>query len=189
MGTVNRLRCSLLYNTKVYICRLIIRECAHLYHFSVLLMYHIIIRKIEKKRTPKVIRWRMVFLFYFSHPRPYCGSFFYAFGRPPTMQYVTFFHSPRTSSHFGGVQPMLYLYARMRVLHMEAFLNYMVAGDSGVEKNPHFAFFHANSSVLSLEYVCLPLPYPTYPNAYLFFFGILHWNTIKQVTLTVCSIK
>ena len=70
MGTVNRLRCSLLYNTKVYICRLTIRECAHLYHFSVLLMYHIIIRKIEKKRTPKVIRWRMVFLFLFFTPAP-----------------------------------------------------------------------------------------------------------------------
>ena len=28
---------------------------------------------------------------------------------------------------------MLYLYAQMRVSHREAFLNYVVAGDSGVK--------------------------------------------------------
>ena len=35
-----------------------------------------------------------------------------------------------------------------------------------------------DSSVLSLEYVCVPLPYPTYPNEFIFL-GILHWNTYQ----------
>ena len=134
MGTVNRLRCSLLYNTKRIFPQAYNFECAHLYRLSVLRMYHIIIRTKREKTNSKSYKVTHGFpFFYFSHPRPYCGSFFYASGRPQTMQYVTFFHYPRTSSHFGGVQPMLYLYARMRVSHREAFLNYIAAGDSGVK--------------------------------------------------------
>ena len=134
MSVVNRLRCSLLYNTKrIFPQAYNLWVCAFVSLFGVTYVPHYHKERKEKKRTPKVIRWRMVFLFYFSYPRPYCGSFFYASGRPQTMRYVTFFHYPRTSSHFGGVQPMLYLYARMRVSHREAFLYYIAAGDSGVK--------------------------------------------------------